>query len=582
VKILLVHPEDSLDSGPWTNHAWARVYDLGKGGAGSYERWTEQFRCPVAPIDLFRLGAEEFRHVRDVLAAGSGRLQDRENLDWWELTAILFHQQVETFGILCRFVQSLGAADEVYVTQPGFYSDALRLLVGNRLHCFPVRSASQKGGVRHYLRVASKFPLGQLAEIAGDKFDAAYSLRRWLSPGREPSRKPVVLLPSAYVNVSRTGIAYAETIPETDFLLVATRRSGWMAALPANVTMAGLASYARRNQAAQDEYPELLAQWRALRRDLEFVPEIVMLDRVGLLDSFPKLLRQGLGIRDAWSNVLDTEPVQAVLCADDSNPYSHIPLLLAARRGLPAIACHHGALDGRHLIKRSHADVILAKGKMEEDYLVRICGLPAEKVEIGAPVRQPRPNRRALDSVLPAWIVFFSEAYEGESGRGEEFYRDLLPPLADLALQTGRKLVVKLHPFEGKRERTSLLARLLTSSQLAVTTVISGALTPDLLHQTWFGITVLSTVAVECAMHEIPCFLCPWLEYSPYGYIQQFSRFGVGYVLQSPAEIPAIPRILETHLFQPDLGRDLWQPIAPNRLEELLSGTRKRDRAIAV
>jgi hypothetical protein len=532
-------------------------------------------------MDSFRLGVEEFHHVRDVLEAGTGRLQDRENLDWWELTAILFHPQIETFGILRRFVQSLGRADEVFVTQPGFHSYALRLLLANRLHCFPVRY-SQKGGVRHYFRVASKFPLGQLAEIAGDKFDAAYSLRRWLSPRREPSRNPVVLLPSAYVNVSRTGIAYAETVPETDFLLVATRRSGWMAALPANVTIAGLASYARRNQAAHDEYPELLAQWRALRRNLESVPEIAVLDRVGLLDSFPKLLRQGLAIRDAWSNVLDTEPVQAVLCADESNPYTHIPLLLAAKRGLPTIACHHGALDGRHLIKRNHADVILAKGKMEEDYLVRVCGLPAEKVEIGAPALQPPPHFRALDSGPPAWIVFFSEAYEAESGRGEELYRDLLPPLADLALQTGRKLVVKLHPFESKRDRTSLLARLLTSSQLAVTTVLSGTLTSDLLRQTWFGITVLSSVAVECAMQQIPCFLCPWLEYSPYGYVEQFGRFEVGYLLQSPAGIPAIPRILETYLFRPDLGRDLCQPIAPNRLEELLSETRKRDRAIAV
>src|SRR4029077_13655069 len=136
------------------------------------------------------------------------------------------------------------------------------------LHCFPIRY-SQKRGPRHYFRVASKFPLGQLAEIAGDKFDAAYSLRRWLSPRREPSRKQVVLLPSAYVNVSRTEIAYAETVPETDFLLIATRRSGWMVAPPANVNVAKLASYASKNDATPKEYADLLLQWRALRRDIE-------------------------------------------------------------------------------------------------------------------------------------------------------------------------------------------------------------------------------------------------------------------------------------------------------------------------
>jgi hypothetical protein len=83
-------------------------------------------------------------------------------------------------------------------------------------------------------------------------------------------------------------------------------------------------------------------------------------------------------------------------------------------------------------------------------------------------------------------------------------------------------------------------------------------------------------------MQEIPCFLCGWLDNSPYGYIEQFTRFGVGYRLQSAAEISEIPRILETYSVKPELARDLLQPIAPDRLRELFSGTRKRDTAIAV
>src|SRR5450631_3876662 len=100
MRILLVHPDDQPDRGPWAQQTWDRVIDLGRGGELTYERWSRHFACPVQPLDSWRLGAEEFRRVREMLAAGKGRLQDRENLDWWELTAIFFHHQLELLGIL--------------------------------------------------------------------------------------------------------------------------------------------------------------------------------------------------------------------------------------------------------------------------------------------------------------------------------------------------------------------------------------------------------------------------------------------------------------------------------------------------
>src|SRR5438105_7439725 len=386
-------------------------------------------------------------------------------------------------------------------------------------------------------------------------------------------------MPSAYVNVSRMAIAYASTVPEMDFLLVATRRSGWLAEPSANVAVAKLASYAKYETSTRREYDDLSIQWRHVRTDLESVPEIPLLRHLRCLDSFPKLLRQGLAIRDAWRRVLETEPVKAVLCADDSNPYTHIPVLLARNRGIPAIACHHGALDGAHLFKRSHADVILAKGKMEQDYLVRVCGVPNVNVEIGAPADwSPTCVRRDGDSA--PFITFFSEPYEVASARTDEFYRDLLPCLADLALKTGRKLVVKLHPFESRRERQRLINRILTAEQQLVATVVSGALSADLLQKTWAGVTVLSTAATECAARGIPSFLCGWLEYSQYGYIEQFERFGVGQVLRSPEEIAEIPQLIR-HYRQPEVSSNLWQPVTSARLQELFSGAKKYHQAFA-
>lgn len=584
VRILLLHPDDSPDRGPWAGQAWDRVVDLGIGGPHACERWALQFGCPVMPIDSLRLKLGDFHFVHKLLAAGQDRLLDRENLDWWGLTAIFFHQQLETLAILRRFATSLEPADQVFVTRPGLHADALGSLLGSRRHCFSAGFFSPRRGPMHYARVFSKFPLAQLAEIFWDKYDASCAIRGLLCRRRKPSGKPVVLLPSAYVNVSRTGIAYAQTLPGTEFLLVTTRRSGWVSIPPANVTVASLASYAFGTEAGQSEYGELMKKWQTLRCELESVPEIGLAGRLGLLDSFPKLFRQGLAIRDAWRAVFDREPVKAVLCGDDSNPYTHIPLLLARNRGIPTLTCHHGALDGRQLIKRNYSDVILAKGKMEKDYLLRVCRLPPAEVEVGAPATPPtvRIASKTTGSGPPPFIVLFSEAYELSSGRAEEFYRDLLPPLAELAQNTHRKLIVKLHPFESRRERQRLVTKILSAEQQRVTTVVSGPLSEDLLQKTWFGITILSTVAVECAMRGIPCFLCGWLEYWPYGYIEQFSRFGVGHVLKSAAEISSIPEIVEHYSVNPELVRDLWQPIDPARLRELLSGDRKLERAVAI
>ena len=577
MRILLLHPDDSLENGP-CQQKWDQVIDLGKGGCDFYRRSTLQLGCQVIPLDSLRIGVEDFQWVREIFESGRNRLLDAEGLDWWELTAIFFHQQIELLGVLRRFAENLKSSDELYITRPGFYADALRFLLRDRLQVLSSRIESNRSALR-YVRSAARFPIAQLAEILWDKYDSNYFLRRRFTGGRKPSRNPVVLMPSAYVNVSRMAIAYASTVPEMDFLLVATRRSGWLAEPSANVTVAKPASYARYEAFTRRERDELSAQWRHVRTDLESIPEIGMLGRLGLLDSFPKLLRQGLAIREAWRQVFEIEPVKAVLCADDSNPYTRIPVLLARNRGIPAIACHHGALDGAHLFKRSHADVILAKGKMEQDYLVRVCGVPNVNVEIGAPADwSPTCVRRDGDSA--PFITFFSEPYEVASARTDEFYRDLLPRLADLALKAGRKLVVKLHPFESRRERQRLINRILTAEQQDVATLVSGTLSEDLLQKTWAGVTVLSTAATDCAARGIPSFLCGWLEYSHYGYIEQFEKFGVGRVLRSPEEIAEIPQLIRRYR-QPEVSSNLWQPVTSARLQELFSGARKYHHAFA-
>jgi hypothetical protein len=482
-------------------------------------------------------------------------------------------------------VGTLRFGDVVHISRPGFHADLLRILLGPGLQCFPAhRDASKrKLSPARYWTLSEKLSTDQIVDIFWNKYDPGYQLRGRVVGRRPRSTRPVILLPTAYVNASRTGLDYANSFPDENFLLVTTRRSGWMRETPGNVETAWLASYAALHDRS-GENRQLQSRWQALKADWTAVPEFDLLQRLGRLDSFPQKFRHGLEVRDAWLNILDREPVQAVLCADDSNPYTRIPLLLARERGLPNVACHHGALDGRYFYKRAHADVIWAKGKMEQDYLVRVCGIEGSKVELAAPALPAGWTARedsGRGGAFHPYIVFFSELYESLAGRPEEFYRDVLPHLADMAGATGRELVVKLHPAESERERTRMVDRVLSPEQRLVTRVVNGPLSEDLLSKTWFGITVLSTVAMECAVRGIPCWLCKWLDFSHQGYIEQFIRFGVGIGLESAAEIEKIPQSMPDHALRKDVHANCWQPAAPDRMRELLASSPKSRNAIA-
>jgi hypothetical protein len=576
MRVLLIDPLDTADAGVWAGQRWDRIIDLGMGGKNTYERWAHQFQCPVTTLNSLRTGFDDFRRVRELLGLGCGQMIDEDGLDWWEIMSILRHGEMETLILLQRLVQTVSPGDEVYVSRPGLHANLLQYFLP-RMNIFPLRWGTQKGGLPHYIRVFNKLSASQMIDVFWDKYDLGYQFRRHLARNRPPSTRPVVVLPTAYINVSRTGAAYAKTFPQEKFLLVATRRSGWIKDLPQNVTPAWLSSYASARD-RKDENAGMESQWRSLRSKLEEVPEFEILNRRGYLDDLSRHFRHALEVRDAWRNLLDTEPVQAVLCADDSNPYTRIPLLLARARGLPNIACHHGALDGRYVFKRTHADVIWAKGKMEQDYLVNQCGVPQEKVEIAAPAMPAAWNglQQANRQVFRPYILFISEASDVSGGRPEEFYKDVLPPLADLAQASGRQLIVKLHPAESERQRAATLARILSAQQKTITRIVTGPLTEDLLAKAWFGITILSTVAIECAVRGIPCFLCKWLEFWPYGYIEQFIRFGAGVGLNDPSEIQKIPEYLQQNPPAADIRENCWLPAAASRLRELLTSAPRK------
>ena len=218
-------------------------------------------------------------------------------------------------------------------------------------------------------------------------------------------------------------------------------------------------------------------------------------------------------------------------------------MLLASRRRIPTIDFHHGALDGRYLLKDMHCDTYLVKNEMERDYLVRVCGLPADRMILGAP-----PAMAAVAKISAAAgkqsAILFSEPYEVAEMRAAEVYREILPSLCRVARANDRGVILKLHPFEKIAKRKKILEEVLTPEDAQMITVLDGPLTPELLARAWFGVTVESTTVIECLQHGVCCFVCGWLSLSPYGYMQQYARYGVGEMLADAQQLDDVPRRL--------------------------------------
>jgi hypothetical protein len=537
MKVLLLHPEDRFPlRHPSTR--WDLIVDLGRAPSGTYERWRTQAGCEVFSLYRYAVEIDDVGHMRDLLRIGNGFMVDGAGIDWWDLLCLFIAGNLQQLTLVHRLASELSPGCDLYASRPHLLSTALRTLLGARLTILETRTQSIIHSACHYRNLFSHSDAAQLAQVLEDKFDGEHSIRRRFSRRDEPSGRPVILLPSAYSNVSRTGLSYAGLLPDQEFLLVHTRSNARPASLPANVRSTSLTPYFVPSDKC--ETAALLDLWTGLKKRLvRDAVEFSSADGVGILEQIPKLLPWAIALRNAWSQLFEFENVTACLSADDSNPPSSIPLLIAKKNGLPALACHHGALDYMMAMKVNHADAYLAKSEMEEDYLKRVCRLAPEQIVVAAPaLSKPRLNRRDA-----RWMVFFSEPYASTNWRVDEVYRDLLPRLHALAQTCGLRLVLKLHPFESVKGHRKMLRRIFPGRENQID-VLGGTPSQQLWNNTKFALTVQSSTALECAALEIPVFLCAWLRDPYVGYVQQYSRFGVGHVLESSDEIAGIPALL--------------------------------------
>ncbi|MGA9977241.1 MAG: hypothetical protein WBQ08_01195 [Candidatus Sulfotelmatobacter sp.] len=580
MRILLLHPEDFPQRGPWSAQRWDLIIDLGVSSVSSAAAWEEMTHASVLRADSFRKGVDDIKQVKKLFSLGMGRLRDEEGIDWWGLTSMSIVRETEAVLIFLRMIPKIGGSAEIWATRPGWPANAVSLLLNRPFKSFSQeRSARLSARVRHYGSLLQRFSARQIKEIVLDKYDSSYKWRSRFAARTPPLAEPSILVPSAYGNVSRMAAAYARMLPEQSFLLVATRQSGRLSGLPPNVQTRDLAAYVGSDLPVR-ESAEILEGWAKLKADLCAIPEFAVLSRAGVLEGFPRWFQDGLGARNAWRKVIEREPVCGVLCGDDSNIYTRLPVMLAARRGISTADFHHGALDGRYLLKDLPCDAYLAKTEMERDYLLRVCGLPPEKVVLGAPA--PAPSDPPQDGNLkePSCLVLFSEPYENAGMRAEEVYREVLPRLCRLGRENGRNVVLKLHPFESLSQRTRTVRNLLAEEDFKRVTLVDGPLTQRLLSNTWFGVTIESTTVLDCFVRGVPCFVCEWLTWSPYGYVQQYARCGVAQILRDAKELDEIPGLLAGPRDWPLPAEGFWKTAEAEALRRLL-GRKSRTDAVA-
>jgi len=569
MAILLLHPEDDF-AGPWRHSRWDLVVDLGRAPKSLYEDWADRFACPVFSIFELAREIEDFRSWRELMDLGRGRVFDDLGIDWWDVIGMLLQPDVQDVRLAIRLAEKIRGNSDIVTSRRSLIADAVRIRLGTPVrdpHSGTGRRLKQRFG--RYLQALSNLRFEQLRQVAYDKCDPMYKWRRRMARPARASSDPVILLPSAYSNVTRTALSYAQVLPEQQFLLVIARESAAPQAAPPNVQTEFLAAFAGKSL-DQQEFSQLESKWIEMERTLQTHPDYKVAGELGILKRGRTWLRWGAAVRDAWKRVFETRAVLGCLSADDSNPYTRIPLLLALQRDIPAVACHHGALDGRMMYKGHQFSAYLAKGEMEKDFLERVCDVDREKIRVGA-ARVDAQKLALWDRNAPS-IVVFTEPYESDAWRAEAVYRDILSRVVQVARRTGKMVVVKIHPFESGRQRRRLLKKVVSAADRELVRIEQGPLSHDIFEKTWCAVTVESTTALECTSLGIPVFLCGWLRHAYSGYAPEYARYGVGLMLASPDDLLRIPEKLAAATPAPDTARRLVQPITGSALAEVLCG----------
>src|ERR1700736_485190 len=299
MKVLLLHPEDALAQS-YPVQRWDLVVDIGRAPAETYQRWSREAGCSVISIYDHAEETEDLYRLRELLRLGAGRVTDQWGIDWWEVLSLEIASHLQQLMLVRRLSKELDAGCELYSSRPDRLATALQKLLDARLTILESGFQSIIHRAKHCRNLFSHLDAVQLLQVLEDRFDSEHSIRRYFTRRRQTSGQPIILLPSAYINVSRTALSYAEQLPDHQFLLAHSRSNAKLSSLPKNVRSASLTPYFVPSN--KRETSSLIESWSALRKQLiGAAEEFNTADAVGLLGRIPALLLWGIALRDAWN-----------------------------------------------------------------------------------------------------------------------------------------------------------------------------------------------------------------------------------------------------------------------------------------
>ena len=191
----------------------------------------------------------------------------------------------------------------------------------------------------------------------------------------------------------------------------------------------------------------------------------------------------------------------------------------ARHRGIPTILLQHGILGDFCQFVDPPADHYVVRGEFWKEFLA-----PAARRRASVLNPSSAPAVEAVTRTGRTTLVFVSAPYPAQEFYHEGDLDEILRVLIEAAHETGRELVVRVHPREQVAYYRTRIGKLL--SQMQTTPHVSysqGLGLDDVLSRAIVAVTFSSTVFLDCLRHGVPILSFDWHDFS---YRNQIERWG--------------------------------------------------------
>jgi len=246
-----------------------------------------------------------------------------------------------------------------------------------------------------------------------------------------------------------------------------------------------------------------------------------------------RLLPQGLFNTALFERWIDVARPDALIVG---NPVFEGYALHAARRhDVPTVLLQHGILGDFCQFIDPPVDHCVVRGEFWREFLA-----PAARAR--AMVLNPGPPRTAAGATVGARnaLVFVTMPYALQEFLHESDLSEILGVLAAVARDTGRELVIRVHPLEQVDDYRARIDEL--KSGMSTVPVISYSQGPgldDVLRRAAVAVTYSSTVFLDCLRHGVPIVSFDWHDFS---YRRQLEQWGVFHFARDLADLGLLVR----------------------------------------